>query len=133
MVVVQGDVDMVVTEIVSVVLEAPVKVVTASSMEDVVVIIMLITLLILRHMFLVLLKDVALLGIELLRVPQVMVVDKVVVQLIPPAVATVLPVLSGDGATVLPVMLGNVKVNAVADLLLIPHIAWTSAVGDSVL
>ena len=51
------------------------------------------------------------------QILQVMVVDKVVVSLILLVVTIMLPVLSGDGATILPVVLGDVKVKAVADLL----------------
>ena len=55
-----------------------------------------------------------------------MVVDKVVVSRILLAVTTMLPVLSGDGATVLLVVLGDIKVKPVVDLLLILRIVQTS-------
>ena len=119
------DMDVVVAEIVSVMAEVPVVVVDASPAEDMVVIIMLLTLLILKRVFLVLLKDVALLDVRLLKVLQVIVVDKVVMWLILLAVMTTLPVLSGDGRTILPVVIGDVKV--VVDLPFILPIVWTSA------
>ena len=71
------DVDMEVAEIVSATVEVA-TVVNASSMEDVVVIIMLLTLLILLLVLLPLLKDMVLLGVEVLSL-QVVVMDKVVV------------------------------------------------------
>ena len=121
----QEDIDTVVAEIISIVVEVSDTVVDTSSTEDAVSIVMLLTLLILRGVFLVLHKDMALLDVELLKVLQVVVMDKVVMSLILLVVTTVLLVLIGDGTTILPVVLGNIKIKAVADLLFILHIMRT--------
>ena len=75
-------------------------------------------------------KDVAPLDDKLLKVLQVVVVDKVVVFIILQVAPTMLPVLSGDGVTILPAAIGDimVKVKAVADLLFILYIMRTSTV-----
>ena len=96
-VVAQEDMDMVVAELISVMVEVPATVVNTSPAEDVEEIITLLTLLILRCMFLALHKDVELLDVKLLKVLQVVVMDKVVVSLILLVVTIMLLVLSGDG------------------------------------
>ena len=70
---------MVVAEIISVVVEVVATAVATSPTEDVVETIMLLTLLMLRRAFPALLKDVVLWDAVLLKVLQVVVVDKVVV------------------------------------------------------
>ena len=114
------DVDVVVVEIVSIMVEVVAAVVATSPAEGVVEVIMLLTLLILRRAFLALHKDVVPWDAKLLEVLQVVVVDKVVVSLILLVVLIVLLALNGDGVTILPVVIGDVKVKvkAVADL---PH------------
>ena len=122
----QEDIDTVVAEIISIVVKVPATVVATSPTEDIEEIIMLPTVLIVRHVFLVLHKAVALLDVKLLKVLQVVVMDKVVVFPILLVVTIMLPVLSGDGTTILLVVLGDIQVKAVADLLVILHIMWTS-------
>ena len=111
---------MVVVEIISVMGEVVATMVTDSPTEDMVEIVMLLTLLILWHVFLALHKDVALWDAELLKVLQVVVVDKVVMLFTLLVVLIMLLDLSGDGVTILPVVIGDVKVKvkAVGDL---PH------------
>ena len=122
----QEDMDVVVAEIISIVVKVPATVVATSPTEDIEEIIMLPTVLIVRHVFLVLHKAVALLDVKLLKVLQVVVMDKVVVFPILLVVTIMLPVLSGDGTTILLVVLGDIQVKAMADLLVILHIMWTS-------
>ena len=119
----QEDVDVVVVEIISTVVEVVATAVATSPTEDMVEIIMLLTLLTLRCMLLALLKDVVLRDTVLLKVPQVVVV--VLTLLVVP---TMLPVLNGDGVTILLVVIGDIKakVKAMADLPCVLHIVWTS-------
>ena len=111
---------MAVTMFSSIMVEVRAAVVTAGPAEDMVEIVMLLTLLILRRTFPVLRKGMALLDVGLLMVLQAVVMDKVVVSLILLVVLIVLLALNGDGVTILPVVIGDVKVKvkAVADL---PH------------
>ena len=116
---------MVVAEIISVVVEVvPATVVDTSPTEDMVVIIMPLTLLILLLVLLPLLKDMVLPDGKLLNPLQVMVVDRVIVRFTPLAVTTMLPVLIGDGKAVIL----TVCVMAAVDLLLMLLIMWTSAI-----
>ena len=119
------DVDVVVTEIISITVEVvPVTVVDTSPTEDVAVIVMLLTLLTLKLVLLPLLKDMVLPDVGVLNPLQVVVMDRVVVQFTPLVVTTVLPVLVGDGKAVVLI----VCIKAVVNLLLILHIVRTSTI-----
>ena len=120
MVAVPEDMDVVVAEIVSVAVEvATAVVVDTSSAEDVAAIVMCLTLLVLLLMLLPLIKDMVLLNVNLLNLPQVMVVDRVLMWIVPLAVATILLVLSEDGKAMV------LSVKAAVHLLLF---MWASTV-----
>ena len=115
------DADAVVAEIVSFLAEVD-MVVGASPMEDVVVTIMLLTLLFLLLVLLPLLKDVVLPDIRLINLLQVVVVNRVVMLFIIPAVTIILLVCNGAGKAMV------LSVKAVVDLPLILLIMQTSVI-----